>query len=107
MADGTYQPWCQFNNFAKQLCILYILFDQCMKAVGFQCNVARCAVGVISLCVKVLNVFMFLVMFFFYGYFIHLKNFTAPFTYHTAEDELVIRCCVNDYENKVSKLVSK
>lgn len=44
--------------------IYSILFDQCMNAVGFQCNVARCAVGVISVCVKVLNVFMFLIMFF-------------------------------------------
>lgn len=65
-----------------------ILFDQCMKAVGFQCNVARCAVGVISVCVQVLNVFIYLLSCLFNGYFIHLKNFTALFTYDRYISEL-------------------
>lgn len=42
--------------------------------------------------------------FFFLRYFIHLKNFIAPLTYHTAEDALAISCCVNDNDNKVYKV---
>lgn len=61
----------------KKKCVkIYsILFDRCMKAVGFQCNVARCAVGVMCE-----GFFMFLIMFF-------------------TDKNLAIRCCVNDCDS--------